>query len=146
MLIIKKHEKSAPATFTHVFRGKPITLTVRPLDKDEIRKIQKKHTSYEFAHSPKTGKLERVAIVDEVGLGKDVMDHLLIGFGGFGMSQDKPLEVTRENKLLIVNLEPDDGEPPLHEIIQKKAQELAEIVKAEAEEDAKNSGGAPVTD
>jgi hypothetical protein len=82
--------------------------------------------------------LERVPILDNVAFGKDLMDHLLVGFTGFGLSADSPLEVTRENKLLIVNLEAGEGEPPLHEVIQQKAQELAEIVEVEAKEETKN--------
>jgi len=138
MLIIKKREKSAPATFTHAFRGSEITLTVRPLDSAEVQKLLKKHTTYVFGKAEKTSPLERVPVVDNAEFGKDLIDHLLVGFTGFGMSADEPLEVTRENKLLIISLEPGTGEEPLHEVIQNKARELAELIAAEAKEETKN--------
>jgi hypothetical protein len=138
MIIIKKHEKSDPATFTHTFRGQEITLTVRPLDSAEVQKLLKKHTTYVFGKADKVSPLERVPVTDSVALGKDLMDHLLVGFTGFGTDADTPLPVTRENKLLIVNLEPGEGEKPLHEVIQDKARELAAIVEAEEKEQAKN--------
>lgn len=140
MLIIKKREKAEPATFTHLFRGEEITLTVRPFDADEVQKILKKHTRYVMAVHPETKQAVRIPESNNKAIGEDVIDYLLVDFSGIGSSQDQPLEVTRENKLIVAGLKEDgpDGPVFLSEVIQKKAQELSEAVEVEAKEDAKN--------
>jgi len=147
MLIIKKRDKSEPATFTYPFREQEITLTVRPLD-DEIQKIIKKHTRYVMGVHPDTKEAVRIAEVNNRGVGEDVIAHLLVDFSGLGLTPDEPLEVTRENKLLIAGLKVEEGENGgrpvyLSDIIQAKAKELAAVVEFEEKEQAKNSGGAP---
>jgi hypothetical protein len=134
MLIIKRKEKSEPATFMHRFRGREIELTVAPYDSDEIRRLQKKHTTYVFGERPKSRQLERVPVVDNEAFGRDLIDTLLVSFAGVGESADKPLEVTRENKLLLCGLEPDPGEPSLLEVIQERAKALAAAIDVEQKE------------
>ena len=146
MLVIRKKEKSDPVTFTQPFRGHDITLTVRPYDKDEIRKLEKKHTTFVFGVNPKTKQLERVPIVNAEEFGKDIIDYLVVDFSGVGMSPEQPLEVTRENKLQLLSLEPDEGEDTLSEVVQRKARELSEVIAVEEKERIKNSSGASGTD
>src|SRR5574337_232885 len=126
MLIIKQKEKSEPVTVTHTLCGKTISLTVRPWDEDEIDALRKKNTIYEFAPHPATGMLQRVPVPDYNALGEDLIDHLLVSFSGVGSAKDKPLEVTRENKLLLARLEPHKGE----QSVQKKVLETAHSLEA----------------
>jgi len=143
MFIIKKRDKSAPATFTIPFRGKEITLTVRPSDPDEIQKIIKKNTKYIMGIHPKSKQAVRIGELDNTALGQDGMDYLLVGFTGFIGEDGKVLDVTRENKLLIANLETGeekDGEPvKMADIIHQKSQELAKVEAVEEKEETKNS-------
>jgi hypothetical protein len=141
MLIIKKREKSEPAKFTHTFRGQEISLTVRPYDQAEIQEIIKKHTIFIVAVHPETKKLDRIAVTDDNAVGEDVVDRLLMDFTGFGSAPSEPLPVTRENKILIASLkEKVAGKEPVYfsQVIQEKAQELAEIFEVEEKALTKN--------
>ncbi len=146
MLVIKKKEKSDPVTFTQPFRGHNITLTVRPYDKNEVRKLEKKHTTFVFGVNPRTKQLERVPIMNAEEFGKDIIDYLVVDFSGVGLSPEQPLEVTRENKLLLLSLEAGEGEDSLSDAVQRKARELSEVVEVEEKERTKNSSGASDTD
>lgn len=145
MLIIKKREKAEPATFSYNFRGNEITLTVRPLDADEMQKIVRKHTKYIIGVHPTTKQAVRIPEMDNGVIGRDVIDHLLVSFSGIGTSVDSPLEVTRENKILVASLKLDESNEDrghLSDVIQQKAQELAEAVEIETAAQEKNSVGA----
>lgn len=148
MLIIKKREKSEkaePATFPVTIQGKEVTLTVRPYDQEEIAKILKKYTRYVVELHPKTKQPVRIPFRspdDETKIGEDVIDYLLADFSGIGESETCPLEVTRENKLIVAVQEVgknDDGEViHVSDIIQEKAKELSAIVKREEKAVEKN--------
>jgi hypothetical protein len=141
MLIIKKRDKAEPATFPCNIQGKEVTLTVRPLDLDEIRKIVKKHTKYVVAVHPETKQAVRIPEQDNQSVGKDVIDYLLVGFDGFGSSDGQPMEVTLENKLMVASLKVEEGEDGpvyLSEIIQNKAKELSAAIEIEVKEQEKN--------
>lgn len=144
MLIIKKREKAEETTFTQDFRGNEITLTVRPFDTEEIQKITRKHTKYIVVVHPTTKQAVRVAETDNSGIGKDIIDYLLVSFSGIGTSASTPLEVTRENKIIVASLAlnaNDEEGGHLMDIIQRKSQELSEAVEIETAEQEKNSGG-----
>ena len=139
MLIIKQQPKKEPITIKHKLKGAEISLTIRPYDEDEIAAIREKNTTYQFAKDPETQLLQRVKIVDFKTLGEDVMDHLVVSFSGVGSAKDAPLEVTRENKLLLADIDPGKGEKAILEVMYETARSLSSVVKAEAEAEIKNS-------
>lgn len=139
MLIIKEQPKKEPITIKHVLRGAEISLTIRPWDEKEIAPIRKKHTTYTFAKDPDTLQMVRVPMINMRALGEDVIDHLLVSFSGAGKTKDEPLEVTRENKLLLGSVEPLEGEEKIGDVVFRISNKLAASIEAENEAEIKNS-------
>jgi hypothetical protein len=118
-------KETAPVTFTHIFRGRPITLTVRPMSGPEILAFRKQYILNSTLNYPNTESVNVDPNLNNVGYGEDLIDHMLVGFTGFGLLSDKPLAVTRANKLLVVSLEPAEGEKSLVQVLFDKQIELA---------------------
>lgn len=122
---INKREKPRLVTFTHIFRGKPITLTIRHMSGPEILAFRKQYILNNILNHPNTDPGNEEQNLNTFGYGEDLIDHMLVGFSGFGLPSKDPLAVTRANKLLIVSLQPGEDEKTLVQVLYDKQLELA---------------------
>lgn len=139
MLIVRKPDETSEGTWFDLrFRGETIRLKIRPLTGEVLERIRKKHRKITRERDPQTRQLVKVETFDDEAITADLADYVLEDFEGIGEAPDKPLEVTKENKLLVMDIPSLDGEISIADFVFEKARELAAVSTKEYEELEKN--------
>lgn len=106
MLIIPEKPENfyEPVKVVITYRGKDLTLMLRPYDNDAEAEWQKKATKVEALKDPDTGVLKRVEYVDKVVEFGEMADHVIASFSGIGNSKDRPWPVDKEHKVKLLSI------------------------------------------
>lgn len=137
--LILREEKEG-VWINHNYRGKKIRLKIRPADTDRTDELLAKHTTYNHVKDPDNPRqMLKVPEVNGKALFEDMTDYYLEDFQGIGYEKNRPLEVSRKNKLLVANLSPLNNEQSLWDFIKETANRLRTLSDEEAETQIKNS-------
>lgn len=117
MLIIKKIESDLPEGrwFTY---SEGVEFQVRPLTGEVLRRLRKQVTTTKMEVDPGSRRMVPVEKVNDEKLEEVMTDYLIQDFKGIGISSDRAMEVSLENKKLIMD------QIPLREFIWASAQSL----------------------
>lgn len=117
MLILKKID-SATVEGKWFSYSDGIEFQIRPMTGQVMKGLRKKSSTTKMEADPLSRKLVAVDRIDEAKLDDTLTDYLIQDFKGIGSDPDTPLDVTMENKKMIMD------QIPLREFIWASAQSL----------------------
>src|SRR5512139_2631510 len=104
MLLLRKEGGSV--WVKTVYRGAEIELEVNPANPEYFDRIRKKHTKYSFVKDPDTKQMVKIPETDNEAVANDMAEYLIKSFRGIGYTPDEPLDVTRDNKIMVAFMAP----------------------------------------
>lgn len=138
MLIVPEQPENfyAPVKITLTYRGKPISISIRPLDGEKEIEIGDASQVFEALINPETKRLERVGHLDKHAYFENLADHVVADFSGVGGSKKEPWPVDRKHKVMLLSITPRKGEAPIWSQVREKAVALAASLYAKMAETA----------
>jgi len=111
--------------YKFLVRGEEIQVQVRPSTNEVYEKIRVKYKRVVKERDPNTRAMVTRYEYDDESINKELIDHVLQDFKGFGDAAGKLLEVNLQTKLAVMNLPSVGNEQSIADFVFEQARELA---------------------